>query len=315
MNTPSILVRHPSASEYARMLRERYPDLCIEIAEEDRLGEQIARADIMLSLRFPAQCVEHAKGLRWFQATGAGVDSAIPVAAYLPGMVITNARGMHGDVIADYVLTGIAMLKWNVRQMFIDQADKRWVGKSVAPLSAMTIGIIGLGAIGGEISRRAKSAGMTVIGFRKNVAAPTEHVDEVYSTDSLREVLGRCDAVVLAVPKTPHTVGMIGLEELASMKRDAVLLNISRGDIIREKELIDALQSGTIGGAMLDVFQQEPLPQDNPLWEMSNVIVTPHMAGGATDYIQRMLAIFCDNLDRFRAGQPLRNVIDPMRGY
>lgn len=315
MNPLTVLIRHPSADEYARILGERHPELCIEIAQEDRLGEQIARADVLLALRFPTQLVEHARGLRWFQATGAGVDSVIPVAAQLPGMAITNARGIHGDVIADYVLTGITMLKWNMRQMLADQAGKRWVGRSVVPLSAMTIGVIGLGAIGSEVCRRAKSAGMTVIGFRKNGSVPAEHVDEVHATNRLHGMLGRCDAIVLAVPRTPQTGGMIGANELASMKRDVVLLNVSRGDIVREEDLIAALRNGTIGGAMLDVFQQEPLPQDNPLWEMPNVIVTPHMAGGAMDYVERVIAIFCDNLDSFRNGRPLRNVIDPKRGY
>lgn len=315
MSTLALLIRHPSQDAYARILAERGLDLRIETADEDRLGEQIARAEVMLALRFPAQLAQHATGLRWLQTTGAGVESVIPVAGQLPGMVITNARGMHGDVIADYVLTGITMLKWNMRQMLADQAGKRWVGRSVVPLSAMTIGVVGLGAVGGEICRRAKSAGMTVLGFRKDGSLPAEHVDAVFSDGRLREMLGRCDAVVLAVPRTPHTGGMIGAGELASMKRDAVLLNVSRGDIVREAELIEALRNGTIGGAMLDVFQQEPLPQDNPLWDMANVIVTPHMAGGATDYIERMLAIFCDNLERFRAGRPLRNLVDPARGY
>lgn len=315
MKAPVVLIRHPSAPEYARIIRQRRPQLRFEIADENRLAEQVARADILLGLRFPSQFVQEAKTIRWFQATGAGVDSVIPVADLLPGMIITNARGIHGDVIADYVLTGITMLKWDIRRIVADQAERQWTNRSVVPLSAMTIGVIGLGSIGGEVCRRAKAAGMAVIGFRRSPSLASDHADEVYAVNRLESELGRCDAVVLTVPKTVETAGMIGAAQFACMKRTAVLLNVSRGDIVREPDLVAALQDGIIGGAMLDVFQREPLPQESPLWSMPNVIVTPHMAGGAADYVERMLAIFFDNLDRFMAGQPLRNLVDPGRGY
>lgn len=313
--SPVILIRHPSASEYARILRSRYPDFRVEIAQEERLADQLEAADILLALRFPAQMIEHAGRLRWFQATGAGVDSIMAVADRLPGMIITNARGIHGDVIADYVLTGITIMKNDMRQLFADQAERKWSQRSLVPLSAMTLGVVGLGAIGSEICRRAKSAGMTVIGSRRNGSLPSDHVDEVYPADRLPTMLSRCDAVVLAVPKTPETVGMMGAAEFESMKPSAILVNISRGDVVNEPELIAALQSKTIGGAILDVFQHEPLPQESPLWTMPNVMVTPHLAGGAVDYVDRMLSVFCDNLDSFLNGASMRNIVDPNRGY
>lgn len=315
MTAPVVLIRHAWADAFAEGLRARRPRLRIVKADEARLAEQLAEADILMAFQFPAEFAAEATKLRWFQSTGAGVDTVLPVAHRLPDMTITNARGIHGDAIADYVFAGITMMKWDFRRIMADQSHHAWNRRPVVPLSALTLGVVGVGAIGEEICRRGKSAGMTVLGYRRTAGAASSHVDEMFTGQGLHAMLPRCDAVVLIVPKTPETAGMIGAHELSLMKRDGILINVARGGIVDEAALAAALRNGEIGGAVLDVFDTEPLPPDSAFWDLPNVIVTPHMSGGTADYVERVLSIFCDNLDRFVAGQKLRNVVDPARGY
>ncbi|WP_456725298.1 NAD(P)-dependent oxidoreductase [Bradyrhizobium sp. USDA 4350] len=150
---------------------------------------------------------------------------------------------------------------------------------------------------------------------KRDTSVPIEGVDELFASDAFNDLLPLCDFVVLALPSTAETVGLIGAREIARMRRDAFLINIARGNIVVEAELIKALHAGAIAGAMLDVFEQEPLPPDSPLWDMPNVIVTPHVAGNPTNYLERAFEILSDNIERFLNGQALNNVVDIGRGY
>ncbi|WP_225148628.1 MULTISPECIES: D-2-hydroxyacid dehydrogenase [unclassified Bradyrhizobium] len=230
-------------------------------------------------------------------------------------IIVTNVRGMQGGLIADYVMGGVTILNWNFRKLLSEQAERKWIHRSVAPLANKTLGIVGLGSIGSTIARRAKSAGMIVLGAKRDISVPAEDVDRLFGSDQLKDLLPLCDFVVLAVPATPETVGLIGADEIACMRSDAFLINIARGSVVVESELISALQAGSLGGAMLDVFEREPPPQDSPLWEMPNVIMTPHIAGILTDYVERAIDIVTENVERYLKGLPLRNVIDLRRGY
>jgi phosphoglycerate dehydrogenase-like enzyme len=178
----------------------------------------------------------------------------------------------------------------------------------------MTLGVVGLGTIGTEIARRARTFGMNVVGV-KRTSAPVEGVDQVFGPDRLGEMLSLCDFVVLVVPATAQTERMFGASEFQAMKRTAYLVNISRGSTVDEEALIQALQQGSIAGAILDVFDKEPLPAESPLWFLENVVITPHIAGYLQGYTQQVMEIFSDNLTRWRKGLPLRNVVDLERGY
>jgi phosphoglycerate dehydrogenase-like enzyme len=230
-------------------------------------------------------------------------------------ITVTNARGIHGDLMADYVMGGITVMHWDFRAFLREQADKKWNFRMVSPLADKSLGVIGLGSVGSAIARRAKSAGMAVLGTRRNASQPVQGVDQLFAADALKEMLSLCDFVVVAVPSTSETVGLLGAAEFACMRRTAFLLNVARGNVIVEKELIDALQAGTMAGAMLDVFECEPLPQDSPLWNMPNVIVTSHVSGMPTEYVQRAFAIVAENIERFLSGRALMNVVDLRRGY
>lgn len=314
--TLTIVLNHPSAESYARLIGGRFPHIRAIIAPDPgRLERHIDEADVLLAFRFPVEVFGKAKKLRWFQCTGSGVDSMFPIRDRAGHITVTNAQGIHGDLIADYVMAGVTMLHWDFRRFLREQAERKWNPHYVAPLTDKTLGIVGLGSIGATIARRAKSAGMTVVGSKRDISVPVEGVDRVFISDALQALLPLCDFVVLAVPATAETEGLIGAAEIACMRRDAFLVNIARGSVIVEAELIKALQTGAIAGAMLDVFEREPLPQDSPLWDMPNVIATPHVAGSATNYTERVFSIFADNIERFLKGQALKNVVDLGRGY
>lgn len=312
----TIVLNHPSAESYAQLIGKRFPQVRAIVApDSDRLERHIGEADALLAFRFPVEVFEKAKKLRWFQCTGAGVDSMLVIRDRAAHITVTNARGIHGEIITDFVMAGVTMLHWDFRRFMREQVTRQWNQRVVAPLSEKTLGVVGLGSIGSTIARRAKSAGMTVIGSKQDISLSVEGVDRIFASDALHDLLPLCDFLVLAVPGTADTKGLIGAAEIARMRRDAVLINIARGNVIVESELINALQSGAIAGAMLDVFEKEPLPQDSPLWDMPNVIVTPHVAGNPTNYTERVFTIFADNIERFLNRQSLKNVVDLGRGY
>lgn len=313
--SPSILISHPSAHIYGALLKESNPDLVVlEAPDPQSLEHHIEDAEIILAFRFPVEVFDRAKKLKWFQATGAGVDSTFSIRDRLGSVVVTNARGIHGELIADYVMAGATMLHWNMRGFFKDQNDRRWQPRQISPLAEKTIGIVGLGSIGATIASRACSAGMTVLGTKRDVTKPMEGI-QLFAPDRMATMLPLCDFVVLALPATADTIGYIGRKELALMRPGAFLINIARGSVVDETALIEALASGGIAGAMLDVFEQEPLAQENPLWDMSNVIVTPHTAGNPVEYERRAFSVFVDNLKRYLNGNELRNIVDLKRGY
>jgi phosphoglycerate dehydrogenase-like enzyme len=312
----TIVLNHPAAETFARLIGERFPQVrAIAAPDPDRLKRYIGEADALLAFHFPVEVFDQARKLRWFQCTGAGVDSMFPIRERASHITVTNARGIHGDIIADFVMAGATMLHWDFRKFLREQADRKWNPRYVTPLADKTLGVVGLGSIGATIARRAKSAGMTVVGSKRDISVPVEGVDQLFASDALHDLLPLCDFVVLALPATPDTVGLIGAAEIARMRHQAFLINIARGNVVVEAELIKALQTGAIAGAMLDVFEREPLPQDSPLWDMPNVIATPHVAGSPTNYAERIFPIFAENIGRFINGQALKNVVDLRRGY
>lgn len=312
----TILLNHPAAESYARLIGERFPQVRAIVAPDPaQLEQHIGEADALLAFRFPVEVFDKAKKLRWFQCTGAGVDSIFSIRDKVGHITVTNARGIHGDIIADYVMAGVTMLHWNFRKLLREQAEREWKPSYVAPLADKTLGVVGLGSIGRTIARRAKSAGMTVFGSKRDVSASVEGVDRLFASDALRDLLPLCDFVALAVPATAETKGLIGATEIGCMRRDAFLINIARGNAIVEVELIKALQDGAIAGAMLDVFEREPLSKESPLWDLPNVIITPHVAGSPSNYTERAFIVVGDNIERFLDGQPLKNVVDLRRGY
>ncbi|MER9095047.1 D-2-hydroxyacid dehydrogenase [Mesorhizobium sp. M0700] len=267
--------------EYAQLVHKRFPSVRVLTAKDAAsLDEQVSQADVLLAHRFPVEIFDKALRLRWFQCASAGIDTILPIRDRIGALIVTNVRGMHGEVIADYVMTGIAMMHWNLPQFLHDQSRKAWHPRALAPLAGQTLSVVGLGSIGTAIARRGKAFGMTVIGSKRDINEPVDGVAKLFPPESVAELLRLSDFVVLAVPHVPETVRLIGREQLRLMRRSAVPVNIARGSAVAESELTEALKAGTIAGAVLDVFEREPLAADSPLWTMSNVIVTPISRAG-----------------------------------
>ena len=248
--------------------------------------------------------------LRWVQLQGAGADDPRYRQLVERGVVLTSGAGTNAIPVAQHVLL---MLLQHVKPFAAWQEGQRrreWLRLPSDELTEKTIGIIGLGGIGGEVARLARALRMRVLGLRRT-QTPLPDVDELLPPEKLNELCARADFIVLATPLTPETHGLIGPEQFALMKPTAYLINVARGQVVQEAALLDALRSGRIAGAALDVFEVEPLPADHPLWDAPNVVITPHSSTTTPLRAVRGDRLFLDNLRRYRAGEPLVNVIDP----
>lgn len=284
---------------------------------EQQVAEWLEPAEVIIGWpRLPKDALDAAVSLRWLQTVSAGIDRADPEA--FQHITMTNASGVAAVAMAEYVIGMILMFAKGfphlMRRQQAHEWDRTFEGKEVW---GSTCGIVGMGAIGGETARRAKALGMRVIATRRSVSERTSDdlADELLPSSDLPYLLAESDYVVVAAPLTPETRQLIGADELRQMKPSAVLINVGRGLIIDEQALIAALRDGTIAGAGLDVTEQEPLPTESPLWGMDNVVITPHISADTPRYADRAADIVCDNLRRYLAGEPLRNIVDVTRGY
>jgi phosphoglycerate dehydrogenase-like enzyme len=264
--------------------------------------------------RFDREILKHCRSLKWLFCMSAGVEM-LPLAELAAmGVTVTNARGIAGLQMAEQTMGMIIAFSRCLSRCFKNQLQKRWEIPPVGELTGKTLCIVGAGSIGREIARKAKAFDMKVIGLKRHVEA-LENFDEVWSIDRLHEALPQADYTVLITPLTDDTYHLIGAEEFRAMKRSSIFINMSRGDTVDETALIEALKSGSIAGAGLDVFHEEPLPPANPLWEMENVIITPHNAGMSPLYVARINGLFAASLSCYRQGKPLPNRIDLNRKY
>jgi phosphoglycerate dehydrogenase-like enzyme len=257
--------------------------------------------------------------LRWYQQWGAGADWLLryPEAANLD-FVLTNASGVHAVPISEHIIGMLLMFSRGLHRAVRAQATHTWRRpeySEVFELAGKTMLLIGVGAIGERTALLASALGMRVEGIRNHPEHGVAHVAEMYAPDQLHERLAHADVVVLTVPLSQATRGLVGAAELRAMKPAAYLVNIGRGGTVDETALCQALNEGWIAGAALDVFEKEPLPPDSPLWTMENIIITGHYAGATPKYDRRAFDIFLDNLRRYRDGTPLRNEVDKQAGY
>jgi glyoxylate/hydroxypyruvate reductase A len=280
----------------------------------------VAEAEVMLDVDRATErdLARQAPRLRWIQLSSSGVVHIVEQMGLGDRpIVVTNAAGMHALPLAEFVLFAMLYFAKRMPRVLADQRRHHWERFALDTLPGKTLGIVGLGHVGGAIARLARSAGLRVVAVRRTAGAASESpdADAVYPPAGLRTLLGESDYVVLIVPLTPETAGLLGKAELSAMKPGAVLINIGRGQLVDEAALVESLQSGHLAGAALDVFAAEPLPKASPLWDLPNVLVTPHSMSTALDENEWLVDLFSDNLRRYLAGQPLRNVFDRARGY
>jgi phosphoglycerate dehydrogenase-like enzyme len=254
--------------------------------------------------------------LRWIHAMGAGVDGDLAPEVVQSDVVLTRTRGLHLIPVSEWVMMLLLAASKRLPELVLAQQRHEWCKVDVpSSLVGRTIGIVGYGEIGQAVAQRARGFGFRVIGTRRR-PKPAPELDALYPLDQLDRLLGEADYVVLATPLTPETRGMIGEPQLRAMRRGAWLINIGRGEVIQDDALIHALREGWIAGAALDVFEQEPLPPDHPLWDAPNIIITPHKAGiSHPAFAEETLQQFVDNLGRYVRGEPLLNQVDKLAGY
>lgn len=318
---PRIIIHDADPEPLAAEVAERHGDAELATSDSyDGLPDLIEafRPDIVYSIRFagtpgfPRDALLGAKGPKWIANGGSGVDHLRP---WDPARVtVTNSAGVAADMMAEYVMGGLLHFFLDVPGLTADQLDRRWTARKVVPIAGKTLLIIGLGNTGRAIATRAKAFGMNVIGVRAR-PKPDRHADEVHGMDDIAALWPRADAIAVCAPLLESTRAMLDADAFAAMKPGVVLADISRGGIMVEADLVEALRSGRVRGATLDVFETEPLPAGNPLWGMKNVLISPHCSSVYDGWEIASVRQFCGNLDRWRAGEPLFNVVDPERGY
>ena len=267
---------------------------------------------------FPRDLMLKAPNFKWLQQWGAGADWLLEYPELAQkDFVLTNVSGIHEIPIGEQIMAYLLMFARGFPRMMRAQLAANWSQKETTTfeLAGKTMLLLGTGSIGAYTAKLAEAFGIKVVGVRRNPEKQVEHIAEMIALDDLHAVLPEADFIVLTLPLTKDTRHIIGETELKRMKPTAILVNIGRGGLIDEPALVKALQENVIAGAGLDVFETEPLPEDSPLWEMENVIITPHMAGDTPHYDERALTIFLDNLRRYAKGEPLTHVVDKELGY
>ena len=308
--------------KYPKLLSERFPQLEV-VAAQDKAESlrHLPDAEILYGWSLPEKHLPLARSLKWIHIPSAGVEDSLYPALVESPIRITCSRGISSAALADHAFgmilafsRGLAVAlregssKW-IRERFFD-ADPMPV-----ELDGKTLAILGFGSIGQELARRGRAFGMRVHALKRHRIAGETQVDRMFSARELEPFLASADYLVVSLPLTSGTRGILDEPRLAAMKPSAVLVNIARGGLIREKALIAALQSGRLAGAGLDVFEQEPLPADSPLYGMPNVVLTPHMGGLHPNYLDRATSLFIVNLGRYLKGETLLHEVDKKSGY
>ena len=302
----------------AKRLRPDSPDLAaMSPPLDDAYRDALARAEVMFCLDAPVDLPALAPRLRWVQAVGSGVGQFAASRLDAGDITLTNAAGVGAPSIAEFVI-GLIVAAWKDFPALAQlQRERTWQAHYGRLIMGSTVGIVGLGAIGAAVAQRIKPFGVEVLAIRRSFAAgmTAPNVDELFGPESLHQMLARCDTVVLAAAGTPETEDLIGAAEIAAMKPGSAFVNVARGTMVDEAALIAALESGHLRAAAIDVARDEPLPRDNPLWAAPNLIISPHSSPSQDRYFAMVFDLFVENLGRYVAGQPLRNVIDLSKGY
>lgn len=305
------------------VLRERFPGVEFVHAAtqaEARLG--VEDADLSFTPFLTSEMVDAATRLRWVHSSASAVEGLLPLAKLAErGIVVTNSRGIQAVPIAEHVMGGLLVLARRFDRTLAAQREKRWIQNELTDdwpwtLHGRRMTVVGLGTIGIEVAKRAHAFGVHVTGVRRRTDEQRPpFVERIVGPDRLNEALTGSDIVVLSAPAVAATQRIIGGEQLALLSRGAILVNVARGHIVDESAMRRALETGQLGGAVLDVFEREPLESSSPLWSLPNVVITPHNSGFRASHWDDVIDLFSDNLRRFQSGDPLRNVVDTSAGY
>lgn len=298
-------------------IRERFPDVNV-VVELDLavVPEAFAGVDAFVGRGTHVELLSDAPRLRWVQTLTAGADSVSFPDLLARGIVMTNGSGIHAPNVAEHLLGLMLTFARALPDLMRAQQRHEWLnGVRQFELLGQTLCVVGLGDIGLALAERASAIGMRVTGVRRRDLPVPSFIDSVSGLDDMQPLLVEADHIALCLPLTPRTDGLFDAARLASLKPSAYLYNIGRGELIDQDALIDALRSGRLAGAGLDVTTPEPLPADNPLWDLDNVLITSHTSGRSPTRLDRFVDLLLDNMARYQADEPLRNVVDPVEGY
>jgi phosphoglycerate dehydrogenase-like enzyme len=264
-----------------------------------------------------ASALRRTPGLRWIHARSAGLDGVLVPEVVAHPADLTNGRGAFSPALAEFVLAALLFFAKDLRRLVSQQAAGAWEPFDTERLEGRTVGIVGYGDIGRAVASRLRPLGVEILALRRRpeLSAEDPLARQTFPPERLVELVELADDVVVAAPLVPDTLGLVGRDAIAAMKRTAVLVNVGRGPVVDEAALVEALEQGRIRGAALDVFETEPLPAGHPLWRLSNVLLSPHSADHVPGWVDEAMRVFLRQLERFRRGEPLRNVVDKAVGY
>ena len=300
------------------MLEEKHLDQIRAVDASVQLVERHEDAEILTG--FPKDLVEiplsQASNLKWIHSFSAGMDMVLAPEVKASHILLSNSSGVHAIPIAEHVLGFILIFAKKFYQSFQNQRQSRWQAlDGITEIRDATVLVVGLGRIGSEIARVASGAGLRVIAVDRAGKEKPEFVQELYGIEQMEQALPMADYVVLSLPSTGETRHLFDMEKFRIMKESSVLINIGRGAVVHEQELAEAIRQNVIAGAALDVTEVEPLPQDSPLWQMDNVVITPHHSSHTKKRMDRTVDLFCEHIQAYLRGEPLPNLVDKQKGY
>lgn len=302
--------------EHVEMLKKVSPDIEVTLCEtEEELIEKCPDAEILFCFgtQTPEKWAKGAKSLKWVQSLSAGVDKLEPLRELFPKLIISKISGVHGIPMSESAIMYILMFLNRMPFIMRNQVKGVWE-KPPLPGSddchEKVVGIVGMGDIGRQVAKKCKLFGMTVYGSKLDTL-PEEDLDRIFSVEENKEMISKCDFVISLLPAMPSTMNFFNDEIFDSMKDGAYLISMGRGTVVDENALVRALKKGKLAGAAMDVFAREPLPKDSPLWNMENVIITPHCSANTPFYYDRAIGLLCDNLKDFLEGRPIKTEVKP----
>ena len=323
-----IFVHHPfhlwnAPDWFARRLQQEFPQISVvQLSDYKRVDDGIVDSEIAVTWSVRPEQVKAAKDLRWIHSPAAAVHQLIFPEIVDSDIVLTNARDVHGPVVAEHVIALIFALAKRIPDAVLLQQKHDWAQQKIwdevpriREVAGATVGLVGLGSIGRAVLRSAKALGMRVIAVREHPEKGSEGADAVFGPSQVDEVFKHADYLVLAAPITTRTSALANTQRLGLMKPDACLINVARGQLVDEIALAVVLSEKKIGGAALDVFPKEPLAAESPLWDLPNLLITPHTAALTEKLWERHYALLADNLRRYLAGDPLLGIVDKTKGY
>jgi len=300
---------------------EKYPELANQLDvfvdwDTDHFAESMKTAEVLLTWNLPTEnLAEVAPKLKWIHIIGAGVEHLCPMNWVPEGVTVTNNKGAHADKAGEYALMAVLMLHNKMPAVLTNQRSNHWESLFSTPIEGKTVGLVGVGSIGGGAAKQLSKLPVHIIGVTRH-GKPHEHVNEMVAMDQLDNVLPRMDYIFVSTPSTPETNGLFDRQRLQSLKPGVGIINVGRSSVMDYNALCDLLKSGHISGAVIDVFDDEPLPAESPLWQAPNFVVTPHVSADDGDnYVPITLDLFFENMRRYQAGEALLNIVRPELGY